>query len=88
MQPLGHLRTLCEVGGKKRLKLVPMHLCDSLRVHWGHWGDFFIPDGSVRVSSVVGNARERRVRWRGWSSKSHLWLIGVIGRICLMVPAV
>lgn len=81
---MGHLHTLCEVGGKKCLKLIPMGLCDSLRVYWGHWGDVFISDGSVRVRPVVRNARERRVRRRGWPSKGHRWLVGVLRSVYLM----
>jgi hypothetical protein len=73
---MGHLPTLCEVGGKKCLKLIPMDLCDSLRVHWGHWGDVFILDGSVRLRPVVRNARKRRVCGRSWPSKGHRWLVG------------
>lgn len=81
---MGHLHTLCEVGGKKCLKLVPMGLCDSLRVYWGHWRDIFIPEGSVGVRPVVGNARERRICWRGRPSKGHRWLVGVLRSIYLM----
>jgi len=83
-----HLHTICEVGRKKCLKLVPMGLCDSLRVYWGQWGDVFIRNGSVRVSPVVRYARERRVRRRSWPSKGHRWLVGVVGSIYRMVNTV
>jgi len=85
---MGYLRTLYEVGGKKCLKLVPMHLCDSLRVYLGHWGDVSALDGSVRISPVVGNARERSVCRRGWPSLGHLWSVNVVGSIYLMATAV